>query len=379
MIMRLLYFIPLLSTVGGQERTLVDKANYLVDKGHDVMFMTYEHEGLLAYKIDSRIMHVDINCHFFSLYKHPIYRRFFDALKLKYQFRTKLKNILKQFRPDVIVVTIPNTENFICDLFAVAKDIPVVVESHLAKGYQVVNRGITEKWLYLFYNPLNAIRKAKLLIALTKGDADCWKNLKVGQIKIIPNPLTYYPVCLPSVKKLENRIICVGRLTPQKRFDRLMDAFSLIAYKYPLWQIDIFGEGELKEKLLHYIDELGMQKRIRIMPSTQEIYSEYQLSQFLVLCSDFEGFGMVIVEAMACGIPVVATDCPYGPSEIIEDGKTGLLAKMDARNLAEKMEWMMTHEKDRKVMGLNAYHAAARYQKEVIIPQWEECYRSVIV
>ena len=81
---------------------------------------------------------------------------------------------------------------------------------------------------------------------------------------------------------------------------------------------------------------------------------------------------------MACGIPVVATDCPFGPSEIIEDGETGLLAKMDAKDLADKMEWMMTHDSERKIMGIKAHQAAAKYRKEVIMPKWEEIYKSVI-
>ena len=98
-----------------------------------------------------------------------------------------------------------------------------------------------------------------------------------------------------------------------------------------------------------------------------------------MLSSDFEGFGLVISEAMSCGIPVVSTDCPFGPSEIIEDGKTGLLAKMDVNDLSEKMEWMITHEEERKSMGIQAYEAAARYKKDVIVPEWEKAYKSVIV
>ena len=109
-----------------------------------------------------------------------------------------------------------------------------------------------------------------------------------------------------------------------------------------------------------------------------DIYTEYQRSQFFVLSSDFEGFGLVIVEAMACGIPVVSTDCPYGPSEIVEDAKSGLLAKMDVQDLAAKMEWMITHEEERIAMGIAARQAAARYRKEIIMPQWEQAYLSVI-
>ena len=375
--MKLIYFIPLLSTKGGQERTLIDKANYLVDIGHEVLFVTYEHEGPIAYQMDPLVQHLDINCHFFSIYKHPFYNRLFVALKLKRIFRKKMTEILSHFCPDVIVVAIPNTENYICDVLSVAKNIPVVIESHLAQGYQVIKRGSIEKWLYYFYNPLRAIRKARLLISLTEGDAACWLKCKVQNIKVIPDPVTLYLEQSPT-KNVIGRIICVGRLAPQKRFDRLIEAFHMIAPQYPNWYIDLFGEGEEREMLQNRINALGLSERIHLMSTTNDIYYEYQHSQFFVMSSDFEGFGMVIVEAMACGIPVVATDCPFGPSEIIEDGKTGLLAKMDVKDLAEKMEWMITHEKERKNMGTQAYEVAAKYRKELIIPEWEKAYMSVI-
>ena len=169
--MRLLYFIPLLSTKGGQERTLTDKANWLQERGHEVMFVTYEHAGELAYPLHQGVQHVDLNCHFFSLYRYPVFRRWLEALKLKRRLRRKMQEVIQAFRPDLIVVAIPNTENFLCDVMAVAQDIPVVIESHLAQGHEVIRRGATERWLYWLYPPIRAIRKAHLLIALTEGDA----------------------------------------------------------------------------------------------------------------------------------------------------------------------------------------------------------------
>jgi glycosyltransferase involved in cell wall biosynthesis len=376
--MKLLYFSPLLSTCGGQERTLLDKANYLVGQGHDVLFVTYEHEGRIAYPMDPLIKHVDLKCHVFRLYKDAVYLRFWRFLKLKFTFRKQMSDVISFFHPDVIDIAIPNTENFLCDVMAVAKNVPIVIESHLAMGYQVIKRGKTETWLYKFFNPQRAVCHADLFVSLTEGDAACWRQIGVKHLKIIPNPVTFYPDFLQNVKKKEGRIICVGRLTPQKRFDRLIDAFSLIAVRYPDWHITIFGEGEDKEKLQKQIAVRNLDNRIFLNPPTKDIYSHYMSSQFMVLSSDFEGFGLVIVEAMACGIPVVTTDCPFGPSEIIEDGKSGLLAKMDVKDLADKMEWMMTHDEERRLMGINAHQAAARFRKETIMPQWEEAYLSVI-
>jgi glycosyltransferase involved in cell wall biosynthesis len=131
-------------------------------------------------------------------------------------------------------------------------------------------------------------------------------------------------------------------------------------------------------QLQQHIEARGLGNRFVIHQPVDDIYSEYQRSQFLVLSSDFEGFGLVIIEAMACGLPVVATDCPYGPSDIIDDGKTGLLSQMNVKDLAEKIEWMITHEKERMEMGLRAHEASARYQLERVMPQWLAAYQSVI-
>ncbi len=376
--MKLLYFLPLLSTKGGQERTLIDKANWLVEREHDVSFVTFENDGLVAYPLDWRIRHVDIDCRHFTIYRTRLWRRWGVVATIKRQFRERMSAIISDFQPDLIVAAIPLTEFFLCDLLQVADSVPVVIESHLARGHEALARTFTEKALDVFYSPLRAIRRADLLIALTEEDANCWKRKQVENVRVIPNPLTFYPTTLAPVPRETGRIVCVGRLATQKRFDRLIDAFALVCRNYPEWHVDVFGDGEERQQLTDRIRSKGLQDRIHLNLPTSEIYTEYQRSEFFVLCSDYEGFGLVVIEAMACGIPVVSTDCPFGPSEIIEDGKTGLLAKMDTNDLAEKMEWMITHEEERTAMGIAARQAAARYRKEIIMPQWEQAYLSVI-
>ena len=107
--MKLLYFLPLLSTKGGQERTLTDKANWLVNRGHEVMLVTYENDGPLAYSLDERVQHADLDCPFFKIYRLPLYRRFHAALKIKMRFRQEMTKVIAFNSPDVIVVTVPLT------------------------------------------------------------------------------------------------------------------------------------------------------------------------------------------------------------------------------------------------------------------------------
>ena len=376
--MKLMYFLPLLSTKGGQERTLTDKANWLANKGHAVMMVTYENDGPFAYPLDERVQFTDLACPYYQIYSLPFFQRFHVALKIKNIFRTKMAKVVAAFSPDVIVVTVPLSEFFLTDLMQVIGNIPVVIESHLAHGFDPLARGMTERILDIFYPPIKAVCRSKLLIALTEGDARTWRKYH-HNVCVIPNPLTCYPTFYPSTLTTHPpRIICVGRLSPQKRFDRMIDAFALIADKYPVWRVDIFGTGGTDGQLYtqQCIADKGLNDRIGLHPPVNDIYAEYQRSQFFVMSSDFEGFGLVIIEAMACGIPVVATDCPFGPSEIIEDGLTGLLAKMTTEDLAEKMEYMIMHDVERRQMGEHARQVSARFRLDNVMPLWLKAYQS---
>ena len=375
--MRLIYFLPQLYNKGGLERTLTDKAGYMASKGHSVMFVTIEHHGPLAYEMPEGVNHEDLSCHVYSLYSQPFYRRISGFIHLKRLFRRRMKSVLDSFRPDAIVITIPYTENFVCDLMRVAKGIPVVVETHLAYGPHYRGEGKLENLMQRFYNPFHALQKAQLFITLTQGDAKSWQRLGMRNIKVIPNPLpaSFNDVDRHHITKEQGRIICVGRLDVQKRYDRLVAAFALVADKHPAWHIDIFGEGKCRDDIQQQINAERLQDRITLRGTTSNIIDEYMRSQFFVLSSDYEGFGLVIIEAMACGLPVVVTDCPFGPSEIIEDRKTGLLAKMDVHDLADKIEWMITHANERRQMGLSAYATSVCYRLDTIMPRWVEAYK----
>lgn len=377
--MRLLYIVRSLHPVGGVERTLSDKANWMVAQGHQVLFATYNqgNDGI-RFPLDKRVQLRDLECSTFSMYKYPLYSRMFYYRKLQITFRKRMKTILNDFMPDIVVVAIPNAEDFLWDLIKVTKRTKVIIESHVAFEYFLMGKSLTDRLLYVFFPPLKAVRNADMLIALTEHDASCWRHQNVKNVQVVPNPVTYYADGINNMRKERGRIIAVGRLASQKRIDRLIEAFSLISDRYPGWYIDIYGEGELREDIDYLIKEKGLKGRVNIMNFVHDIYPEYRRSQFLVLSSDFEGFGLVIIEAMACGIPIVSTDCPFGPSDIIDDGKTGLLAKMDFQDLADKMEWMISHEEKRHMMGENAYKKAAEYRKEVVMPRWEEVYMSLM-
>lgn len=372
--MRILFVLRAVVLSGGIERVFVDKANWLASHGHDVLFLTYE-QGLhpLSFHLNEAVCHEDLECRFFTVYQKSVFTRPFRKVSMKNRFRKRLHAKIERFRPDIMVIPC-NLDEFQSIAASMNSYVPVVYESHstfvdIMEEHASWSRRLWQRMRH------RCVKKCELVISLTEGDASCWRKY-VNRVRVLPNPLTSY--VLNPVIRDNKRIICAGRLTQTKRFDRVIDAFSMMADKYPEWVVDIFGEGDLHEQLQKQIAERGLTGRMNIIPPTRDIYAEYQNSSFFVLGSDYESFGLVLVEAMACGIPVVSVNCPFGPAEIINDGVTGLLSGNTPKDLSDKMEWMITHEAERREMGRQAHQAAARYQQDVVMKEWEEVYRSVL-
>ena len=373
--MRVVFVLHSLANYAGIERVMSDKMNYMAQQGHQVTLVTYE-QGLhpYSYALNDSIRCINFaDCCFFSLYRYRVPVRLWKMWRMKRLFKQHFHELVAETSPDVIV-TVSNAGDFMNEILTVPCG-KKVVEIHGA--YPAIMKANAWQEKIKNYFLLKALKKSDLLISLTHADADCWKS-HVSNVLYAPNPVTFYDNDVTAVKKKKGRILYVGRLEPEKRVDRLIDAFSMIANQYPDWYVDVYGTGNLKDSLLDQVRQLGLIHRIHFFPPTHQIKHEMQMSQILVLTSDFEAFGLVVVEAMACGTPVISTCCPFGPSEIIEDGVTGLLCQLDSKDLASKMAWLMSHEQERFEIGGEAHRAAARYQKEIVMKEWESAYCSVM-
>ena len=370
-IMKIFFLICSMANAHGVERTLTDKINYMAEQGHDVTLVTYE-QGLhlYAFELSPKVNCVDLDCRYFTLYKYSIPKRLKEQWKMKRRFKKSLRQIVDERKPDVLVTT-TYEGIYMREIMLLSDKLRIVIESHTAFTHDMMGGALFRRVSNYFY--LNTLKKCHLLIALTKGDAVCWQK-HISHVISVPNAVSFFCEQIDLLPREKGRIIAVGRYHPQKRFDRLIDAFSIIAAKYPLWHIDIFGEGPDKEALQMQIDQLGLHDRIHLKPPTKDIQSEYLRSELFVFSSDYEGFGLVLIEAMACGVPPVSTDCPFGPSEIIEDRVSGLLCEMSVQDMADKMEWMISHDKERMQIALNAHQAVARYQKNIVLKAWEVAY-----
>ena len=209
------------------------------------------------------------------------------------------------------------------------------------------------------------------IVVLTNYNLSEWSS---SNLTVIPNPVSFYP---QESATLENhRIICVGSLSYNKGYDLLIDAWSKIASRYPSWSVHIYGKGDASvyQDAIH---QAGIQKQITFHAPVQDIASVYQQASLLVLPSRSEGFGMVLIEAMACGVPCVAFDCPCGPRDIIQDGKNGILVKpQDTAELAQHIEKLINNEQLRKNMGTFAKQTAQQYLMERIASLWKNLFES---
>ena len=374
--MRIVYITKSMAPVGGLERVVCDKMNYLVGHGYDVTLITYEQgDHPFAYPVDSRINHYDLDVRFFLLYRYPLWKRLYYYRQYRSIFKERLQRTIDCVKPDVVIANTysMNVADIIANLQTTAYRI---LESHVAfyimRKTDSYRKIPLMRWLANIYDWHTgvAVRKFDKVVTLTKGDAKDWLML-TDRVEVIPNPVTYYPPDVPVHKDNYYRIVCVGRLDEQKGIDLLIESFAQIASKCPQWHIDIYGSGDDEVLLRQMITDRNLQERIIIHAPTTNIYKEYQISDFLVLSSRYEGFGLVLLEAMSCGIPCVAFRCKYGPEDVIEDQKTGLLVDNgNIQDLGDKMLWMIHHPKERLQMGQAARQAAARFDKSTIMQLW---------
>ena len=383
--MRILYLTKSFAAKAGVERVLSDKMNWLAENGYEIMFLTYEQGNhSKAFSLHPSIIYKDLDARFFKLSQFSMLKKCVEYFRCRNRFRKNLQLHVDHFKPDVIITTTYQLK--LLDLFFKVKtQAKLVIESHVA-CYKAQKSGDFSRNSLFYYLAklydsyfLRQIKKFDILVALTEGDANDWKKY-IEKVMIIPDPITFFPSDKELDKKQNtHRIIAVGRLNEQKGFDLLIDAFSKIADLCPEWTVDIFGSGGDKELLKAMIVNNHLENRVFLNSSTSDIYKEYMKSDFLVLSSRYEGYALVLNEAMSCCLPCVAFRCKYGPEDVITDGQNGVLVPDgDVKKLSDYMLWMIEHRKERILMGNAARLSSVSYKKDVIMQEWVGLFSSLI-
>ena len=216
-----------------------------------------------------------------------------------------------------------------------------------------------------------AYRRANLIVCQTNAIKRCFPDAVQDRLVMIHNPITGFDRNPEAA--VAKKLCAVGRLTPQKGFPLLIEAFSRIADKHPEWTLEIWGEGEIRRKLEAQVEQLGMEQRILLPGVTEQPGDWARDATIFVQSSLYEGFGNALGEALASGLPVVATNCDFGPAEMIHDGYNGTLVENE--NIAEIASAMSRLIDDRPLRdrySIAAKEAAKKFDPALILSQWDE-------
>ena len=326
--LKIVYLTPALYMAGGVERVLTLKANYFVEHfGYDItIILTEGKDKPLFYPLSDKVKVVNLNIGFEELWTCSFVKKIFVYLKKQRLYKKLVEAELMHLRPDITISLLRREINFITGIKDGSKKIG---ELHVNRAnYRNFESGDSNFFKTIFAkfwmrNLVSKLKKLDKFVVLTHEDKQSWPEL--SNISVIPDPLSFVPTCVSSLT--EKRVIAVGRYVYQKGFDLLLQAWSKIEKQYPDWQLAIYGDGN-RTPYEMLVRQLGIEaSRCHLNGPTTNIQLEYANSSLFVFSSRFEGFGMVLVEAMACGLPVVSFSCPCGPKDIIKDGEDGLLVE----------------------------------------------------
>lgn len=370
--LKIVYVTPALYMAGGVERVLTLKTNYFAEHfGYDITIILTE--GInkpLFYPLSEKIKIINLNIGFEELWSCSFLKKIFVYLKKQRRYKKALTNELMRLRPDITVSLLRREINFITEIQDGSRKIG---EMHINRAnyrnFNTEHANIVKRIFAKFWSHslLSHLKKLDTLVVLTEKDCEAWVEL--DNVIVIPDPLSLSPSSLSPLT--EKRVIAVARYSYEKGIDLLLKAWAKTEKNVSDWRLDIFGDGD-RTCYEHLIDELSIDRsRCQLHARTNDVETEYRKSSIFVLSSRFEGFGMVITEAMACGLPVVSFDCPWGPRSIITDGEDGILVENGSIDtLALCLTMLMNDDKLRQSLATSSVQSVRRYELSNIAKRW---------
>lgn len=376
---KIVYCTPALYMAGGVERVLTLKANYFAEQlGYDITIILTEGKDLpLFYPLSEKVKVINLNIGFEELWNCPFIKKVLVYFKKQRQYKKLLTKELLSIRPDITISLLRREINFLNDIKDGSKKIG---EIHINRAnYRNFDKSQTNVLKdvfakYWMHNLVSKLKHLDRLVVLTEKDKEAWVEL--SNVKVIPNPLSFKPSVISS--QTEKRVIAVGRYCHEKGYDYLLQAWAKVQYVCPDWQLVIFGDGDRKEYEQMIINLQIDSNRCILNGRTSDIQSEYLKSSLAVCSSRFEGFGLSIVEAMSCGLPVVSFDCPWGPRSIISNHEDGILVeKENSSDLAESMISLIQNKEKRILMSGNAVKNVQRFDIQQIAQKWKSLFEEI--
>lgn len=363
--MRLLYITNGIHGAAGLERVLSIKASYLADKlGYEIHILTLNSANeALFYDFSPKIKLHDI------IVKG-------NTLQYVKQYVQGVRSVITRVNPDVISVCDDGLKGFFVPIINPLST-AIIYERHVSK---VIEMGDTPTFfkrvkVELKFSLMNFLAtKFDRFVVLTKDNVKEWN---LNNVIVLSNPLSFYPSVLSN--KSYKKVIAVGRQSFQKGFDLLLKSWQIVHQIYPEWELEIYGKTNESLALKKEAEKLGIATCVRFFDPVKQIQEKYLSASIYAFSSRFEGFGMVLIEAMACGVPCVSFDCPCGPRDIIADGTDGFLVENgNVEEFAKKLLVLMENTDMRREMGALAHENVKRYLPENIVAQWDVLFKNLI-
>jgi GalNAc-alpha-(1->4)-GalNAc-alpha-(1->3)-diNAcBac-PP-undecaprenol alpha-1,4-N-acetyl-D-galactosaminyltransferase len=347
---------------GGAERVLVSMAQGFIQRGHNVTVVTLSEKNSDFYELPSECSRIALGVLSSST-------GLVAAFKSNTGRVTAIREAVQSSTPDVVISFLRIT-NVTTILALLGTKYPLIVTEH--NDARVFSYGTLWETLRKLTYPL-----CSCVVSVSQGVDLGFTSLPKSKRAVIYNPIMVNDNGqvdeLPSeVDPQKHWLVSMGRLTEQKGFDLLLQAFAQIAPKYPDWQLLILGRGELREQLSKMRDDLNLSSQVFFTGALSNPFAVLKQAKIFVMASRNEGFPMAHGEALACGLPVVCTDCPSGPSEMVRQDIDGLLVpNQDLEALGVAMESLMSDELQRQRLAARSPEVLERFGLDAIVAEWE--------
>ena len=376
---KLVICTPAIYSPGGVERVTAVKANYFSEQlGYEVTIIVTEGKGRdCFFPISDKVRIINYELNFEELWRLPFLKKVIAYFCKQRRFKKMLKDDLMQIRPDITISTLRREINFLTEINDGSLKIG---ELHVNRANYRTFDGRNSNWIKRLFSRfwsrslLGHLKQLDRMVVLTDSALSDWPEL--DNVVKIPDAL---PFKIDGKSELfAKRVVSIGRYAYDKGNDLLLQTWTIIEKQMPDWSLDIYGNGN-KEPYQEQMNELSLDSyRCHLYGPVSDVKKEYLSCSIFVLPSRFEGFGLVLIEAMACGVPVIAFDCENGPRSIITDGENGFLIPLfDIKLLAEKVILLMKDHELRYKMGKNAQKAASLYDIDRIGQQWKSLFKEL--
>ena len=370
---KIVYCTPALYMAGGVERVLTLKANYFAEHfGYDItIILTEGKDKPLFYPLSDKVKVINLDVNFEEMWNCSFVKKIFVYLKKQRIYRKRLTEELTRLHPNFTISLLRREINFINDIKDGSKKIGELhVNRANYRNFEAGDSNIIKNLFAKFWmhSLVSHLKKLDRFVVLTEEDKSSWTEL--NNVEVIPDPLAFD---ISDVSPLTTkRVIAVGRYVYQKGYDLLLQAWAKVEKQHLDWELAVYGMGD-RTPYEQLIDQLQIDRsRCHLNGSVSDIKKEYLNSSLFVFSSRFEGFGMVLIEAMACGLPVISFDCPCGPKDIVRHQEDGLLVPSgNIDSLADGLHRLMSDDTLRQKMASKAVVNVRRFQINEIAQKWQ--------